>query len=197
MVAFNSFVPRSEPDNTAIVTSFGSDPAENQWGDIQSRISLAKPNRDNACQTRVDYFNGESNLLDVEVPSILPGLPFWPQARESFDVKQKWEGYVLDVGEETFLARLIPLIGEGTDLEAEIHLEEIDREDRELVTPGAVFYWSIGYLKRPSGTYRTSFVRFQRLPPLGASELKEARLQAQQLLNLLDDEQPIYSTNPG
>jgi hypothetical protein len=170
------------------MTPFGSDIAENRWGDIQSKTLLARPNCDNAYQTRIDHFNGESNLLEVGVPPISPGVFFLPQARESFDVKQKWEGYVLEVGGETFLARLVPLIGEGTDLEAEIYLEEIDEEDRQLVTSGAIFYWSIGYLKRPSGTYRTSFFRFQRLPPFGASELKEARFQAQKMLDLLNDE---------
>jgi len=195
MVAYNSFVVRDASDDTAIIESPLEGDVNNQWPDIQSIGFLSKPNRDAENRTQVDHFNGESNFLDMHVPEISPVPPLLSQARESFDVKQKWEGYVLEVRQETFLARLVPLVGEGTDLEAEIYLEEVDQEDQALVTPGAVFYWSIGYLKKPSGTYRASLIRFRRLPPLSAKELRAARIQAQQFLDLLNDEQPKYSTN--
>ncbi|MBN1875906.1 MAG: hypothetical protein JXA33_16910 [Anaerolineae bacterium] len=196
MVAYNSFVVRDTADDTAVTEFPLKGEGDNPWPDIQSVGFLSSPNRDIENQTQVDRFNGESNLLDMYVPQMLLVPPLLAPARESFDVKQKWEGYVLEVGKETFLARLVPLIGEDADLEAEIYLEEIDREDRELVTPGAVFYWSIGYLKKPSGTYRTSLIRFRRLPSLSAKELKAARIQAQQFINLFNDEQPKYSARP-
>jgi hypothetical protein len=114
-------------------------------------------------------------------------LPPSPNAQEYFNVQQKWEGYVIDVGTETFLAKLIPIIGEGPQVKAEIYLEEVDEEDLGLVKPGAVFYWSIGYLQKPSGTYKASLIRFRRLPHFTNSEIESARAEAHKLLDLFNE----------
>lgn len=103
-----------------------------------------------------------------------------------FLAKQKWEGYVTEVGPETFWARLILLSGEGGDQDAEIYLEEVDREERSLIEPGAVFYWSIGYLDGPSGRARTSQIRFRRLPAWHQRELEEAITRSAELHDLFD-----------
>jgi hypothetical protein len=112
-------------------------------------------------------------------------LPCLPPAREFFKALQKWEGYVLDVTEDSFRARLVTIEGEGPPQEVEIPLEELVPEDRKLVEPGAVFYWSIGYLDRPSGRLRTSLIRFRRLPAWSSRELEKARTEAEKLGALL------------
>lgn len=106
---------------------------------------------------------------------------------EHFVALQKWEGYVTAVLEETFRARLIPMKGQGGDQEAEIFLQEIDEKDRELIEPGAVFYWSIGYDDRPSGRQRASRIRFRRLPTWSASEIAHAERDAERIKSLLED----------
>jgi len=147
---------------------------------------LAKPNSESANRTQVVHFNGGSDTFAVRHPR--PYLIPLPRrlVREYFIALQKWEGYVTEVGQDTFHARLIPLLGEGSDLEAEIWIEEIDGEDRTLLQPGAIFYWSIGYLDRPSGRQRTSIIRFQRLPVWTKRELEAARAEAAKLKELLD-----------
>jgi hypothetical protein len=48
-----------------------------------------------------------------------------------------WEGIVLEVKEDSFLARLIDLTEEGPDEEAEFPLEEVPGGDKHLIKPGA------------------------------------------------------------
>jgi hypothetical protein len=130
------------------------------------------------------FINATTNLGVGHRDAVLQ-LPCLPPAREFFKALQKWEGYVLDVTEDSFRARLVTIEGEGPTQEVEIPLEELVQEDRKLVEPGAVFYWSIGYLDRPSGRLRTSLIRFRRLPAWSSRELEKARTEAEKLGALL------------
>lgn len=102
-----------------------------------------------------------------------------------FELVQRWEGFVLEVKENSFIARLIDLTEEGPEEEAEFPLEEIYKDDRKLITPGAVFYWNIGYLDSSSGRTRASIVRFRRLPAWTVGEIKEAKREAQRIKKAL------------
>ena len=147
---------------------------------------LAKPNSEFANHTHAVHFNGDSGTFVVlpSQPYLIPPPP--SRVREHFIALQKWKGYVTEVGQDTFHARLIPLLGEGPDLHAEIWIEEMEEEDRAFIEPGAIFYWSIGYLDRPSGRQRTSIIRFQRLPTWTKRELEAARVESAKLKELLD-----------
>jgi len=107
-------------------------------------------------------------------------------AQDRFILLQKWEGIVTQVKKDSFFARLTDLSEEGPDEEAEFPVEEIPASDRKLVTPGAVFYWCIGYLDTVHGQrIRASAVRFRRLPVWTKEELGKARLEAQATRDLL------------
>ena len=94
---------------------------------------------------------------------------------------------VIGVGGETFTVQLRPLVGEAAaQQETEIFLEDVDLSDRFLIKPGAVFYWSIGYLDKPSGRIRASIFRFRRLPTWSKQQLQQARSRADRLKELLD-----------
>lgn len=100
---------------------------------------------------------------------------------DNFVALQMWEGFVLEVGEESFLARLVDLLDDAGDVEAEIYLEEISPMDRHRVIEGAVFYWSIGYLDTRSGQRKTeSTINFRLLPTWGHGELERAREKARE-----------------
>ena len=89
---------------------------------------------------------------------------------------QTWRGQVLAIGEDSFIARLEDLHGKISDEEAEILLEEVVTDDRDLVIRGAVFYWSVGYLVKIRGQrWRASQVRFRRLPRMTGQDWVEAR----------------------
>jgi hypothetical protein len=100
---------------------------------------------------------------------------------------QKWEGIVLSRGPDSFHARLIDQNRVGPDEEAEVLLDEVSRDDLPLVTPGAVFYWSIGYhVGTNRQKRRVSVIRFRRLPTWTHKELEQANQQAENLWNLLE-----------
>jgi len=104
----------------------------------------------------------------------------------NFRLLQKWEGFVLQVRKDAFVARLIDQNHDGPDEEAEIPLEEISEEDQALVQPGAIFYWSIGYLDSRGGQrIRASVIRFRRLPAWTTEELQAARSKAASMRELL------------
>lgn len=99
---------------------------------------------------------------------------------------QKWQGVVLSVEKEFFSAKLINLTDTGYDEEAEFPIEEITYEDIELIKPGAIFYWSIGYHHSRSGQ-RTRFsqIRFRRLPSWSKEELETAKSEAKQIRDFI------------
>jgi hypothetical protein len=108
--------------------------------------------------------------------------------REPYDLKQKWEGYVLEVGQETFRARLTAIAGEPGQHIANIYLAEVDNAEKDLVKPGSIFYWSIGYRDLTSGRRRESFIRFQRLPYRSERDFVAARQRGRELLQLFRGE---------
>src|SRR5882672_1500921 len=88
--------------------------------------------------------NPNSNLSrDPAVPRLRHLQP--PCAASSVVSIQKWEGYVTEVQNGTFFARLTDVSGGGAEEEAEFAVSELSRDDLPLLEPGAGFYWSIGY----------------------------------------------------
>lgn len=95
---------------------------------------------------------------------------------------QTWEGFVTDVRGEEFHARLSDLTERADDDEevVALSLSEVDEDDRELVRPGGVFRWIIGYHQRPFER-RESFssIVFRRLPAWTAEDLRAAQAQGE------------------
>jgi hypothetical protein len=122
----------------------------------------------------------------VPQPSVV-WVPVVPLDRDSFDVLQKFEGTVLSVGSDSFVARLVEKPNSVPEEEAEIPLAEVMPGDRELVKPGAVFYWVIGYRRAVHGQLsRSSVIRFQRMPSWSPAEVQRARQAAETFLSFLD-----------
>lgn len=95
------------------------------------------------------------------------------------EVLQKWEGYVEEIGEETFTARLVDKSGTEPEQQAELLISDVAIDDRDLLVAGGVFYWTIGYRNDVcGGLRRTSSLRFRRLPAWSQKELSKAREQA-------------------
>jgi hypothetical protein len=127
----------------------------------------------------------ERPRIIIPMPGALPRIEPTPTPR--FQVLQKWEGVVLDVTPDSFHARLTDLTGNAPQEEAELLLEDVPPDDRELVAPGGIFYWSVGYLDVFSGQrMRSSAMRFRRLPSWGSAEITAARNRARSLAEELD-----------
>lgn len=100
----------------------------------------------------------------------------------SFTSLQKWKGYVTSFNEEIIFAQLTNLTNTSSAEFAEIPVEEISNEDKDLLSIGAVFYWNIGYYDNETGQRtRVSVIRFQRLPKWTKKELHEAEIEAEEI----------------
>lgn len=99
---------------------------------------------------------------------------------------QRWEGIVQEVAEKTFTAVLHDVSADAADEYAELPIDEVGEADRPLLSPGAVFYWWVGYRDSVGGRTRASVIRLRRLPGATAEELDRARSDAARLLNVLD-----------
>jgi hypothetical protein len=106
---------------------------------------------------------------------------------EYFEVRQKWLGCVQEVQDDCFVAHLTSLAGDDGEHIAEIFLEELDDEDRSSLEPGSYFYWSIGYINKPSGRVRSSLIRLRRLPLWQQEEIQRAKAEADKLAAIFDD----------
>ena len=99
---------------------------------------------------------------------------------------QKWQGYVIKIQNGSLLVRLIDLTESGPEEEAEIPLEELSEDDKELIKPGAVFYWNIGYKDSFTGQRtRISIIRFQRLPKWSKEDIDAAIQRADSLQKII------------
>ena len=128
---------------------------------------------------------------DDVLPRIL-NLP-QPSAHRSLSATlhalQEWEGYVVEIGEDEFVARLVDLtagMSYETD-EATIPMEEISEHDAEKMSEGDIFRWVIGYERSASGTKRrVSQIVFRDLPRMTAADFEEGRKWAERVARSLN-----------
>jgi hypothetical protein len=100
----------------------------------------------------------------------------------TFRLRQEWVGRVEEVSDEFFRAVLMTRDRPGEQEEAEIWLDEVSPVDLDLVRPGAIFYWVIGYRDEAYGQRRSvSSFRFRRLLPLNDEDQRRAHESAEAL----------------
>jgi hypothetical protein len=106
--------------------------------------------------------------------------------RDVFVPLQRWEGVVLEAHGESFTARLTDLSADGPIEEVELQRADVADDDWALIQPGAVFYWSIGYMDSASGQRsRVSTLRFRRLPVWSSEELEASERRASEIAEVL------------
>lgn len=92
---------------------------------------------------------------------------------------------------DTFVARLKSIKGDSgqKETEAKIFIEDVPQNDREYIEPGAVFYWSIGYLDKRSGQrMRGSIIRFRRLTSWTKKDTASAKRKMVEIRELINEE---------
>ena len=101
-----------------------------------------------------------------------------PQAARRFNILRQWEGVVTSVSNENITATLEDLTDDEAAPETvSLPLAEIPPSDRELLQPGCVFYWHIGYDTSEGGQLRrVSEIRVSRTPEWSSHQL--ARVQS-------------------
>jgi len=106
----------------------------------------------------------------------------------SFHPLQEWEGTVTHISGDTFTATLTDLTEnkQYADEAAEIPIDELTDDDREMLAPGRVFRWAIGYQRSAGGTKRrVSQISFRRLPQWTKANLAKAEEEAKSVARTL------------
>lgn len=104
-------------------------------------------------------------------------------APHEFRLLQQWSGTVTVLRQTDFEADLVDMTDRDQPLEeAVFDVEEVSPGDRELLTTGAVFRWSIGYRTSLDGQReRVSHLRFVRIPRWRRSALLDVACRAERL----------------
>lgn len=121
-------------------------------------------------------------------PLTVVRLPEAAVSRSTFSLLQHWEGTVATIAGDEFVATLRDLTDPSqSEEQASFPLDAVPDPDRDLLLPGAVFYWAIGYEVTVTGTRKTvSMLRFRRLPAWTKSDILSAKAEAERLLRLFD-----------
>ncbi len=104
-----------------------------------------------------------------------------------FEVLGRWRGVVSEVRHDSFTA-VLQDVERGTPREvAEFLRSEISDGDAPLLTIGAQFYWVVGFRITAARTrYRSSVIRFRRLPAWTSFEIAEADAWADDMLRFFN-----------
>ena len=127
--------------------------------------------------------DSEANPRKPRLAHLIPP-PSPPEApREAIIPLQRWEGVVLRVNADSFVARVVDATAEHPDEEVELPKDDLSPFEIDLLQEGAIFYWTIGYRQRlPRGQReRISRIRLRRLPAWSRAELAAARARAESL----------------
>ena len=102
----------------------------------------------------------------------------------SFNPLQEWDGYVIEVNENSFRARLTDITNDGAvdEDEVEIPFSELDEDSQSRLAEGRLFRWSIGYQRSRTGQKtRVSRIIVRRLPTWRREDLDVAKSEARKL----------------
>ena len=108
-----------------------------------------------------------------------------PEPKASLHVLQEWEGYVVEMRGDEFVARLVDLTAGSTHEEEEAIIPKavIFENDVATVVVGSIFRWVIGYERSPAGTKkRVSRIVFRDQPRMTERDFREGRRWARETM---------------
>ncbi|MFP4844288.1 hypothetical protein [Winogradskyella sp. PE311] len=98
----------------------------------------------------------------------------------------KLKGYVSEIKDEYFVAKLEELDNSDTYEIGEFDLSDVDKGDIELLEVGSVFYWNFGYHVDRGQVKKMSEIRFQRISNLDINEFDSICEESDKLNDSLD-----------
>jgi hypothetical protein len=138
-------------------------------------------------ETGVRQYTENHDLIKNHRSQLAPSV-MKTEVQATFKSTKKWEGMIVDIMDDSFSARLV---GDDTSQDDEyttFTFEEIDPADHELIVPGAIFYWNIGYTINSVGTKtRDSIIIFRRSPRWSPSDRREIVEDSKKILRCFDD----------
>lgn len=153
---------------------------------FSDRISASNSTSIDLCSA--DEKKDDATIIDkknsFKTPEITVAPPIKP-LKGNFKLLQLWEGYVVDINEIKHEFSVVAKDKTDTsmpDEEFTMSIEEVPPTDLDLLSIGAVFYWSIGYADYPGRPRsRESRVRFRRLPKWKQADLNNAKKRGNEL----------------
>lgn len=112
-----------------------------------------------------------------------------PEPRATLQVLQEWEGYVVEMRSDEFVACLVDVTAGSTheEEEAVIPLASISHGDVDTIASGSIFSWVIGYERAEAGTKkRVSRIVFRDLPLMTERDFREGRRWARETVRAFD-----------
>ena len=98
-----------------------------------------------------------------------------PAPTATLHALQEWQGYVLEINETEFTARLLDVTASASfeEEEADIPLVELSDADVAKIQVGSIFRWVIGYERSVAGTKkRVSQIVLRDLPAVTKTDLQ-------------------------
>jgi hypothetical protein len=115
----------------------------------------------------------------------------------TLQIRQLWECTVTELRREGFVATLSDKTKRDSPEEQalfEFENIEISEDDHRLVSPGSVFYWTIGTERTPAGQVKNvSSVEFRRSPAWTRSAIVSASAQAARLKEWFEQSERLNS----
>lgn len=159
-------------------------PIDLAWAQQATKASATDAPAGTAEGTGLAFTDHADGNRFAQVVSFPPPAEPWRPAATLHPV-QEWEGYVVDIGDTDFTARLIDLT-EGASYEEEeavIPLIELSDNDRMKMQNGSFFRWVIGYERSPAGTRkRVSQIVFRDLPAVTESDRRAGQAWAREIM---------------
>jgi hypothetical protein len=134
---------------------------------LDEELELITSSIDTENETTSSSSKYQPKLKITPVPS--------PVTNESFIEIKKWEGKIIsiDLEKELFQAEIRDAKTPEIEEETYFSFDDIDENDRHLISEGAIFYWSIGYKRTNSGgREKVSILLLRRLPAWNINQKK-------------------------
>jgi len=93
-----------------------------------------------------------------------------------FEIEKKFEAYVIEVTDDSLFARIVDEDQPDETIQAEIPLKHVRLCERDMVIPGAGFFWRLGFLKNEYGLKRPeSQIRFKPVIPWTPEQIEAGK----------------------
>ena len=148
---------------------------EAQAGSVAERSAPA--------ETPISLADRAGNLVSGTPILSFPPRPTPARPSATLHALQEWEGYVVEMDNDEFVARLVDLTASSTheEEEAVVPLAEVSECDIATVGVGSIFRWVIGYERSPAGTKkRVSQIVFRDLPRMTERDFHDGRSWARE-----------------
>ena len=133
--------------------------------------------------------DGRQDIDGLSRAVSLPPLPSHHPPPVTLHALQEWEGYVVEIGEEEFVARPIDITAGASyeEEEATIPISALSDDDAARMQKGSIFRWVVGYERSVAGTKkRVSRIVFRDLPAMTESDCKAGAAWVRETMRAFD-----------